>query len=300
MAANKNPYGKISLTFSIGRIRALESSLLSSSDFSAMIDADTYYEALKLLIDTGYGSDESNSTNKNISLDNLVDNELAKTSKTISELSPDNSLTELFFLDIDAHNFKVYLKSKLTGEDPNPLILDGGTINPEILRICVETEDYSLLSDTFCYYAKGIENIDNSRILSTMVDKAMFKYIFNVLDNSHNKLIKEYFYKRAELIDINTILRAKNLNYTDKEISEMLINDSDFSKNIPNNISLIDAERNMNKSLIKILRDKKGDSSSIAPVICFLMDKKNEALNLRLLFAAKQSGKSVDLNNLDL
>lgn len=300
MATDKNPYGKISKEFAVGRIRVLESTLLSQSDFSAIIEANGTNEALRILRDTGYGSSEASSKD-DLNLELLINNELTKTNKTIASLSPDNELTELFLLDIDAHNFKVYLKAKITSEDTEPLIMQGGTVSPELMRVCVETEDYSLLSDTFIGNIKGIDKLLSPRIISTEVDKAMYTYIFDVLAKNKNKFIREYFSKKVNLINRNTILRALKLNYSEKDISSMLIGEANIKDiDATSGVSLIDSEREMNKQLLNKLRDQKADSFSIAPVICFLMDKRNEALNLRLIFAAKQSGENIGIKDLDL
>lgn len=300
MSNDKNPYGKVSEVFAVGRIRAVEETLLSPSDFGVLIQAADVPSALRSLIEMGYGSGKRE-TGDNISPDALINNELSKTSKMIREISPDNELTDLFFLEIDAHNLKVYLKSKLTGEDPQPLILGGGTITTEVLRICAETDDYSLVNDAFCKDLEGLGESSDPGFISTQVDKALFAHIFAVLKKHGDKLLKDYFTKRAMLINSNTRLRAERLGYSQRQTDRLLIDIPGVDNEVmPSNISFDEAERSMNRELLNILRDQKGEPFSIAPVVCFLMDKRNEALNLRILFAAKQSGIAIDLKDLDL
>jgi V/A-type H+-transporting ATPase subunit C len=290
----KYPYGKISYLYSVGRIKALEGTLLSRSDWNMLIESKNQDATLKLLIDMGYGKNK-----EGITYGELIDSELEKVYEIIKNLSPDKDLTGLFFYEIDAHNLKVFLKSKIINQDPLRLLKSSGNFDKELLRICVDVEDYSLMGEFFEKKLIGVNDIKEPNLLSAAVDKVFFEYIFYILEKKNNRLLKNYFTKYALYINRNIKLRSNLLGFSEKQIKKLLI-DVDESISINGDTGVIEAEREMNKELLKTLRDEKGDSFGIGPVICFLMDKRNEAMNLRVLFALKQSEIKTDIDWFDL
>ena len=128
MQKNKNPFGQKPCVYASGRIKALESQILKKQDYDTLINEKDYNNAIKILKKMNYGSTESNDINE------IISSEMQKTYKIIDEVTPNKELTDLFLLDIDAHNLKVCLKSKLIGKPCDDLLLDGGVFNKEIIK----------------------------------------------------------------------------------------------------------------------------------------------------------------------
>ena len=63
--------------------------------------------------------------------------------------------------------------------------------------------------------------------------------------------------------------------------------------------TLRETERNMNRTLLSLMREAGTDAEGIAPIACYLLNKQNEARNLRVLFAAKRAGIPVAAGELD-
>lgn len=286
MQKNKNPFGEKSCVYASGRIKALEGKNLKKQDYETLQSEKSYEKAFKALKKIGY----ANETCKDI--DELIKIQMQETYKIIDEVTPNKEFTDLFLLDIDAHNLKVCLKAKLIGKPCEDLLLDGGVFNKEIIKICTKVNDYSMLSKSFEENLKDIEKIKDPQMISTLVDKAKFSFIFDVLSKNKNEILKEYFTKKASYININTKARAKKLGYTTKQISSMLIDvkDQDFNLKAEENL-----EDKLYKKLLDFIRDKKTETFTIAPVICYLLDKQNEAKNLRMIFAAKKCNQNANI-----
>lgn len=286
MQKNKNPFGEKSCVYASGRIKALESKILKKQDYETLQSEKSYEKAFETLKKIGY----ANETCKDI--DELIKTHMQKTYKIIDEVTPNKELTDLFLLDIDAHNLKVCLKAKLIGKPCEDLLLNGGVFNKEIIKICTKVNDYSMLSKSFEENLKDIEKIKDPQMLSTLVDKAKFSFIFEVLRKNKNSLLEEYFTKKANFININTKSRAEKLGYTSKQINSMLI---DVKEENFNYKEIENLEDKLYEKLLNFIRDEKTETFTIAPVICFLLDKQNEARNLRLIFAAKKCNKKVNI-----
>ncbi len=286
MYANKDPFGGHSFAFSNGRIKALEGTLLKESDFATIEDLADAKQALKFLKDKSYGN-SSNSKDP----EQLIENELNKTYKLIKEISPDKQLTDLFLLDIDAHNLKVCLKAhSFSCEDSESLLMYGGCFPVDLLKACVKFDDYSALGENFEKYLKDSSKVDDAQMLSTLVDKAVFSHIFTVLAKNKNKSLYNYFSKKAFFLNYNSKLRAKTLDYPSDKINDMMIElASDIKLDIKDNLTASEIEERMNQDLLYELRKEKHETFSIAPIVCFLIDKVNEAKRLRLIFSTLEN-----------
>lgn len=291
MQKNNSPFGNKSCVYASGRIKALEGQILKKQDYISLNNEKSYSKAFEDLKKFGYGSE----TCKDI--DKLIKTEMQKTYKIIDEVTPNKTLTDLFLLDIDAHNLKVCLKAKLMGDTCEDLLTSGGVYNPEIIKVCVDVDDYSMLSKDFEENLKDIEKIKDPQKLSTIVDKAIYSHIFSVLSKNKNEILENYFIKKASFININTKVRAEKLGYTQKQITPMLINlkKQDFNINFKAKESSENLEDNLYKSLLDSIRNEKTKTFTIAPVICFLLDKQNEAKNLRMIFAAKKCNTKANI-----
>ncbi len=296
MHKNKDPFGGYSYEFTSGRVKALENTLLKKSDFVNLINAKSYEDSLKILADKAYGQ-----ANESDDLESIIESELTKTYSFVNEVSPNKELTNLFLLDIDAHNLKVYLKAPFSSEDPDALVMDGGSFPCELLKVCAKVHDFSVLGKSFELKLKGVDKVKDAQLLSIMVDKAVFGHIFATLKEHKNKLLLDYFKKRAAMININTKLRAKALSYSSKEIDSMMIDIENPPRiSLPKDASSSEVENRLSRELLDTLREQKNETFTIAPLICYMLDKINEARNLRIIFEAKLSNQNIAIDSLNL
>ncbi len=285
MFKQTDPFGGHSYAFANGRIKALEETLLKEADFDAISQCESYEKALGFLLDKSYGSCADCRD-----VEQLIESEIEKTYKVISEITPNKQLTDLFLLDIDAHNLKVYLKARFSLENTDSLVISGGCFPCELLAACVKVDDFSALGESFQQYLKASSKISDPQTLSTLVDQAMFLHIFKVLEKNKNQLVYKFFEKKALLLNANMKIRAKSLAYSDEKIASMMIKLPDNKDmDLPDDCTSYDIEKQMQLELPESIRSKKHDTFSIAPVICFLLDKIDESKRLRIIFSQIES-----------
>ena len=295
MSNREKPFGKNSYPFAVGRIKAVEGSLLDRSKWNRLLDGDVE-QAMQALREFGYGADAQEH-----SLDGLIRQELRKAALLIAEVTPDQELTDLFLLPTDGHNLKVLLKSRLLSEESDSLLQEGGSIPIDWLKACVEHEDFSLLGPVLEQQLSGIFSVGDPRLLSAAVDNAVYTKIWSVLETKNNSLLRRYFTARAAYINLLSRMRAERLGWDEQAVVPMLIPIKFQTVDQPEaGSTVMNTQSRMNRKLMEIVREEKNDSFGIGPIVCYLLDKQAEARNLRVLFAAKRSGRPISEADLDL
>ena len=132
-----------SYEYALGRISVLSTHLLTAAQLRRIAEASTTKEAMKLLLETGYG--ENVATEQEIALgeiDFIIRDQLQLTRKRIRELTPDAELTGLFLLPVDTHNLKALLKARLLGTSADNILREGGNFDLALLKDMVQTKYY--------------------------------------------------------------------------------------------------------------------------------------------------------------
>lgn len=293
---NQNPFGGASYPFAVGRVKARESSLLDRGQWSRLLDGDET-QALSALREYGYGGE-----NRGDSIDTMISAELAETANFLAEITPDPQLTAQLLLPSDAHNLKVLLKARLVGEDPAPMLTEGGSIPTEVLRACVEYGDFSSLGEEMERELADVFEQTSPRLVSAAVDRAVFARAAGFFAAHKCPVLERYFAVWTRYLNLLSSQRALRLGWTGAESAAMLVPVIGEAEDLPApklGESLRETERNMRRALLLVLREERDDSFGIAPIANYLMEKQNEARNLRILFAAKRAGQSIEDEEFD-
>ena len=165
----------------------------------------------------------------------------------------------------------------------------------------MEHEDFYLLGPVLAKALSSVLAIEEPRLLSAAVDNAVYTKIWSVLQNKNNPLLRRYFTTRAAYVNLLSQIRASRLGWDEKALSPMLVPiEMPVEDKAEPGDTVMETQRRMNRKLMDIVREEKNDSFGIGPIICYLLDKQAEARNLRVLFAAKRSGRSITEADLDL
>ena len=302
---------KVSYPFAVGRIRALELRLIDPSRWTRLRDASRE-EAIRLLAEIGYGNGAPKDDPEA-----MIRAEEEETRRVIAELSPDPVWTDLFLLPVDAHNLKAAFKGKKLGQDISRLLMDGGTVPADLVRISVEAEEYSMLPEAFRPVMEHAAEYPTLLEFSAAVDRAVFEQIRLVLKKKKNPLLSRYFAAQADFTNVLSTLRAAALKWDTDKLDTVLLSGGtipteafeeallsgqfvptlckgDFSSAIRRVLedsqqdgSLTEAEGRFTEERISLLKEGQDDTFSIGPVVCYLMRRETEARELRVLFARK-------------
>lgn len=317
-----------SYEYALGRISVLSTHLLTAAQLRRISEASTTKEAMKLLLETGYG--ENVATEQEIALgeiDFIIRDQLQLTRKRIRELTPDAELTGLFLLPVDTHNLKALLKARLLGTSADNILREGGNFDLSLLKDMVQTKYYEDLPPIYNETLNQIEadlarEADPFR-LSAMLDGALFRQAREVLDRKkENGFIRNYFSLWADYQNTISLIRAQNLHWELSQLRLVLVDCGDIPKTVfeesldvppeqlgarlnqgshgaelvqainefaqTNELAVI--PRRMKEGLNLILRRAKWDTHSLGPIVGYLEARETEAEALRMIFGAIQGG----------
>lgn len=285
-------FGETSYPFAVGRVKALEGTLLNASQWGRLLEAEEA-QALSLLREWGYGSSSGADD-----LESRIRSQLADTAALLREIAPVPGLLDVFCLPADAHNLKVLLKSRLVGEPADRLLLAGGCYETELLRVCVEVDDYSLLSPLLGERLRGVGDLTDPFLLSVTVDNAMFAQMLH--DAGKNELLRSYLRTQADFVNRLSAIRANRLGWSQQQLDRVLLPADDVPPVSPQDDNLPEVEREMQRALRQVVAGQKDDSFGPGPLLYYWLARQQEARALRILFAAKRAGQPVTMDDLEL
>ncbi|HEX30664.1 TPA: hypothetical protein ENG04_11345, partial [Candidatus Poribacteria bacterium] len=126
--------------FAVGKIRVLETRLLSRAELQRMMEAPSAQEALSVLMDSPY--EEFLSTlSSPLQFEEALNAELERTYRMIDKLSQDKGLTDIFRVRWDYHNLKVLLKAFYMGlEAEDVALVPLGLIELDLIKAAMGEE----------------------------------------------------------------------------------------------------------------------------------------------------------------
>ncbi len=313
-----------SYPYAVGRVRVLENALLDRAKLAHLRELD-YYDALRQLCDWGYAADYPVKTDP----DALIGFRRSEVRAQVADVTPEPALTDLFYLDMDATNLKLLLKSRLLGgshEGAADAMLEG-VFPLETLRDAVDNADYSALGDLLCEklteLEKSLTRHVDPRTLSAAVDNAVFAHIDAVLAKHHNAFCKTYFTAKIDYTNVLSVLRARALGWDEVDLAPMLVPGGEIphetlcgalgaeEERLPallatgSNASglrraldlyktgAFEAAREMiDDSLLARAAEERYDSFGIGPIAYFILASESECRALRVLFAKKRADKT--------
>ncbi|MBS5843965.1 MAG: V-type ATPase subunit [Clostridiales bacterium] len=274
-------YGRKSYEFAVGRINANAHRPFSAEQWNRLQEADLW-SAEKIVVEYGYPSIREGET-----IFDSIEAGLKRTIEFIRDIAPDAELVNLLFFEEDAVNLKLFLKARLLGTEPASLPVCVGGINSELLRICVYTEDFSLLGETAQAILSDICTETDPRKISCLADNAMFCRALALAEKKHCvplvHLMTEYGVGRNRRTALRlAALGADPQKYTDAffplEWESFRAADHEKTK--------ADVLKDINKRLAAVTEEI-GYDSGMGAIAQYYFMKKNEAAALRMLFTEK-------------
>ena len=202
--------------FAVGRIRALESKLLTHHHWERMIEAENGVEVIRVLQDTSYGKYEISDPSDFERMLIAVREDLYI---LMEELLVDEELLTTLRAFEDFHNLKVLLKAQIEEIDvPKDALFLHGNVSANELQSLLEEERYSALP---MYLQDAIGRALDAHLGKKDVAEAIDRSYIDFMLCAPHPFIRVYFRLYVDLLNISTILRQKR---TDKPKPEYLVN----------------------------------------------------------------------------
>lgn len=275
----RNVYGKKSYEYALGRLSATTHRLLSAEQLGRLREADLR-TAEKLLTEYGYPAVSEGQT-----VYDAIEAEKNAVCAFVREIAPDESLAALLFFEEDALNLKLLWKSKIIGKSIDTATLCEGSFDRELLRICVETETYSLLDDELDRALTAIEKETDPCRISCLIDNAVFAYAVSAAQKLHCKPLVQLFSVYGAGKNRLTAARLRALGLAPAEYAFAFL-PAALPDEADAGTDAITVAEETAAALESVLQDL-GYADGIGVLAQYYFRKKAEAAALRLLFTQK-------------
>ena len=196
--------------FENARVKSLETKLIVAQQLQRLLEATSKEDAFKLLVEFGIGGGVNA---EGLDFDTLFNAEEKNIASLMRELNISHDFDAILLIN-DYHNLKACIKAFIMKKEAVGLMGEGIT-SIESIKAGVSGDNKALrdgMVDALKLVEKNIgeENV-NPRSIDVIVDKAMYKDIFELLEKG-DKLLREYFIEKVDYANILTFMRCKKLN----------------------------------------------------------------------------------------
>lgn len=301
--------------FANGTIKALENKIQDRNKLHVLAKYDKS-EFVKVLLAMNYGGEGN-------TVEELINAENQRVKELIDSISPSKEDTNLFYIVNDAQNIKILYKILKFNLNKYELLQDNFGLSCDSLKEAIISNNYELLNKAQLGLIKEInkkvENVDNPKILSSIIDNAIYQY---ALKRTSNSILKKYLTLKIDITNVISMIRAHNLNWKIEQYYEMFIDGGQISKEVFESIydeeqenqvrklseyynekisrvlSSIDeidkVEISFDRLVLDVMSEYRHDPFTIGPMIYYYLMKEAEAQNIRILY----STKNVDIKDL--
>lgn len=203
-------FGGISYEYAIGCIQASSRPPLSKEQWNRF-QSGSFSQGLGLLGELGCPV-----------RDNFLDaleEDWQNTAAFVREISPQPELTQLLFFEEDALNLKLCRKAVLGGLSRTELPVQPGSLEPELLWVCAENNDYSLLGEELETALAPLQDTTDPCRVSCVIDNAFFARAKSLAKQGRSpslvQLLEQYGQGKNRL----TAWRLDRLGMTDRSFA---------------------------------------------------------------------------------
>ncbi|MEW5919464.1 MAG: V-type ATP synthase subunit C [Bacillota bacterium] len=213
--------------YAVGRIRAMETSLLDRGKIERMVEASGAEEALKVLGESEY-AEYIASLASVYDYETMLDQVLHRVYRELRRFAPDPELVGLFACRYDYHNLKVLFKAYKMGEERDELLVrDVGNIPLTVLQRAVHDDDYRSLPramrDAAKQIAEALRLEANPQLVDLLLDRAMFTEMVEISQQFDSPFLHDYLAFQIDLLNVKTYLRVKRANLSREFLEQALL-----------------------------------------------------------------------------
>ncbi|MCT4592321.1 MAG: V-type ATPase subunit [Candidatus Gracilibacteria bacterium] len=203
--------------FSVARIRALESRLLSQAQVERMVSAKDAKEAFKILNDLDW-AEFLGEAEKPEDFEHVLEAGLIEVKNLINSAVDYNGDFDFLWMFYDMHNVKVLIKNYLKGDDSDIRnILSGlGTVSADTMhRIIFEDqkiENFEFLLEFKEQLKKDFEENYDPEKIDLMIEDAFFSKIRPLAMKMKSPMMHRFYTRYIDMQNINSFLRRADFD----------------------------------------------------------------------------------------
>ena len=268
----------MSYEYAVGAINTSPFRLLGDAQLLKMQNMSRA-ACISLLNEFGYDSSTASISEK-------TEQHLCRVTDFLMSIAPDPELVGCMLFEQDSHNMKLLLKSKISGTDCSESISQRGFFDPELIRICINANDFSALGEVIEKRLSGIEKEKEPFIISSVCDNAFFANAFNTAKLKGSKDMQKYLSLTAEGKNKAAVFRSQLFGDNRSICLKYLL--GSYSDDIVCQVQKYKSVQQIYDEADMSISSFLCSSSPIIEFIKLYYLKNKEAAAVRLLFAGKQ------------
>lgn len=311
-----------SFAYAVGRVRVLESGLMTTAALSRMAAAQDVREMLRLFSELSWGE-----AARARDAETLAARNVAEAARLVRAISPDAGVTDCLLLPYDIHNLKAFLKARMRGTQPEHLS-GSGLIAPETIEHAVRERNYRTMPD---WLREALESLEralaargaNPLEIDAALDRALSAHTARRMRGAPDTL-RHYYEDMTDMTNLRMALRAGALGVAAR-LDQLLLSGGALPGDAltraagePERLALLVAgrryearmraglarcaqgggiarlEKEADDHLMGLLRPHRYEPTTILPLVGYYVAREREALNIKLLFVARANGYGED------
>lgn len=208
----KNSIKDTDYLYASARIKALEKNLLSRERLERMAEARSMEEALKVLTELGW---PEISMPTMATIENVLAQRRREAFALVRTLAPDKRLPDVFLVKYDYHNIKTILKSEVTGEDPESLLIEAGRIPTRQLLLMLRegmTSGMTKIMERSIEEARDVlARTQDPQLLDFLLDQAMFADMLDMAKAFGSSYLMTYVELLIDSVNLRTVVRLRKM-----------------------------------------------------------------------------------------
>lgn len=270
MATKKEAYLCLS-----AMLRARENKLLNEEKAQRMLEAASFAEAAKLLVDCGY---EDMSSMNSGEINTALNDHRSAIYYELDGLVPEEGIVELFRVKYDYHNAKTVVKAEAMGQEPERLMSDAGRMKPDALLNAYQEEHYSImpgeLGRAMADARAILARTGNPQLADTRLDQAYFDELAAGAKKLNNAFLADYVRILIDSTNLKIAVRTLRCGRGSDAMADTLIvggnvgADRIVSAGDAESISALFAHGKLEKAAALVPEVAKGGSLTAFELVC--------------------------------
>ena len=277
-------FGGISYEYAIGCIQASSRPPLSKEQWNRLQSAD-FSQALGLLRELGYPSTSN--------FLEALELDWQKTASFVREISPQPELLHGLFFEEDALNLKLYRKAALAGISAKELPVQRGSMEPELLQVCAENNDYSLLGGELEQALLPLQDTTDPCQISCVIDNAFFAWAKSEAKQARSSSLAQLLEQYARGRNRLTAWRLNRMELSQKDYFFAFLPTQEPLEESVANLSQAEILEQVNAAM-KAALEEAGWGDPMGVIAGYFFQKKldNKALGILLCEKKTAGGKA--------
>ena len=307
--------------YAVGRVRALEVSLIDKQRFERLLKAGIE-EIGRILVDTDYSPSLSELLNS-ATFETVLQNEKQRILTLVDSLIYEENVRGFLHLEFDYFNARVLLKGKIFDRDVSDFLVPFGNLNIDEMKQVFDSEEYDKLPENLVEAIQNAissyYNLKEPRMIDFSFDRAFIKHLNTA---GYPPFLQDYYRLLTDLTNFRSLLRWKVMELDRSRFRDVLlpggfIQEGIFldligepveqipgvfskwiyypvflegTKYLNTNHSFIRYEAMVEKLLSTYIDKTRYLVFGVEPVIAYYLKKMKEIKNIRIILVGKFNG----------